>query len=241
MLVLICKLLFISCSCDCEAEDVFDLRIINCENEKGDLVDTGFLIDKYTYKIKLTYNEEFWSISICLHIGSIQNFTVVEIDPKVLLKCTEDIGKGNCNNGFITGFNQDVDFSPSTNVDDFFSSMSCVGVYKFSFDSKQAFFSLDRTVVSNQKANKHFSEEIIKLTRLNYFRKKLGIFGGGIKTSMFKFRFVYNARNCFNSSIFKKITFETEPFGFSLNKNGTLVLNKLKKLEKCGMRLGFNS
>ncbi|KAF7689879.1 hypothetical protein CDIK_2796 [Cucumispora dikerogammari] len=103
MLVLIFNLLFISYCCDCETEEMFDLRIINCDRffERGELLDTNILNHKCSFSIELFYEEPFWKINISLHIGFKENtYTRGTISDEEFTKCKENIVLGGYNENF---------------------------------------------------------------------------------------------------------------------------------------------
>ncbi|KAF7685091.1 hypothetical protein CDIK_4160 [Cucumispora dikerogammari] len=157
MLVLIVNLLSISSSCGCEGVELLNLRIINCEKDNGDLVDTGFLINKYTYKLKLTYNNQFWSISICLHIGIIPKATIAfDIISIELLKHTENIGKSVCNGDFVLCCDATKLINRRIDLNTIFDRDSIILVYSFEHKNKQSFFAHKSGVVSELQINKDF-------------------------------------------------------------------------------------
>ncbi|KAF7689120.1 hypothetical protein CDIK_2860 [Cucumispora dikerogammari] len=232
MLVLICDLLFISCSCDCEAEEMYDLRIVECVNEAGDLADTVFFSDKSSCSLKLLYYKNMFKFYICLHIGTVLNTEiVVRVKYGELLKCTENIVMGGCNNDFALKHSRD---DKQTSYKTYSSRTDPGFIFPYSFEHESILpYIMDSGKVKNiSKINKETYDDYILSTSINKFRKDLVINRNEIKTSVFKFRFMYRVyyEDHVNS---KDIAFETERFGFVLNEEGKLVLNKQKKLERC--------
>ncbi|KAF7699660.1 hypothetical protein CDIK_1081 [Cucumispora dikerogammari] len=239
MLVLIFNLLFISYCCDCETKEMFDLRIIHCGRgiQRGELLDTNFLNNKCSYSIGLFYVEPFWKINISLHVGFVENtYTGEGIRQAVLAKCKENI--------VLDGYNENFKLD---------SSIGCLfqcervsfrrneNCFIAKYEIKEIEWVKDganyEKLFKKARINKEKTAEILKSTKMNNFRKSLGISGAGIETSQFKFRFDLFARGE-NFVDCKKTTFETEQFGFGLNKDGTLVLNKPIKRKRCVKSLG---
>ncbi|KAF7694664.1 hypothetical protein CDIK_2054 [Cucumispora dikerogammari] len=141
-----------------------------------------------------------------------------------LVKCCEKIVIGDCNNVFLLENNDNMLFSPvgwnnKMEVED--------GLYHhFLFGreyTRPLFVSIYETFPKYQKTKTSMSESL-KLTRKKYFRKALGISGAGIITTGFKFIFELIVQDV-QYDTYKKITFETEPFGLNENADGDLVLN----------------
>ncbi|KAF7685035.1 hypothetical protein CDIK_4216 [Cucumispora dikerogammari] len=241
MLALIRNILFISCKCDCETKEILYLRIINCENGNGDLVDTGFLNNKSTYNLDFAYKQESCSVSICLHIGTLPILTLalgVSKPSLSLVKCTENIGKNGCDNDFIL-YPDNIFIDSTKHHGKIICWQGVFFVSKFEFKYHHSFFTNFSNGAGSTKTGKDFSSEIIKSTDLHYFRKPIGISGLETNTDVFKFRFVF-VWNGFFSNLFRKITFETEQFNFIVHNDGKLVLNKTIKHKRCGRCTVFN-
>ncbi|KAF7684831.1 hypothetical protein CDIK_4420, partial [Cucumispora dikerogammari] len=105
MLLLIFNLLSISNCCDCETEGMIDLTIINCRRQRGELLDTGFLNNKSSYRLALLYKESFWQINITLHVGIVENISIIDDIYNIeVSKCTENIVMGIYNKNFKLNF-----------------------------------------------------------------------------------------------------------------------------------------
>ncbi|KAF7685505.1 hypothetical protein CDIK_3746 [Cucumispora dikerogammari] len=240
MLALIRNILFISCKCDCDAKEILYLRIINCENENGDLIDTGFWKNWSSYNLDFAYKQESCSVFIYLHIGTLpiilaQNVSIPSLN---LVKCTENIGKNGCDNDFIL-YPDNICQDSTKHYGEFICLNGVFYVFNFEFKYHHSFFSNFWNGVASTETGKGFSGEIIQSTDLNCFSIPIGISGLETNTDVFKFRFLFVC-NDFFGNFFRKITFETELFNFNLHNDGKLVLNKTIKHKRCERCIVFN-
>ncbi|KAF7684876.1 hypothetical protein CDIK_4375, partial [Cucumispora dikerogammari] len=64
--------LYISYQTESSRNEKTNLKIINCVNKKGDLVDIVFFLSESSYQLTLLYNERCWGIYFDLYIRSLR-------------------------------------------------------------------------------------------------------------------------------------------------------------------------
>ncbi|KAF7694679.1 hypothetical protein CDIK_2039 [Cucumispora dikerogammari] len=241
MLDLIFNLLFISCPRVGKTGELFELRIINCEDSNGNLVDSGFRSNKSFCKLKLVYDKNFWSIYISLYIGILpHDLHVIHEKRPEMIKDTENIVMGRFDKGFLSGYDDFEFIWADRYVDKKIDQYGYVDEYVIVTKNIQSKIPFK---CHNDRAKKKIrsSVDLIKSTNLFYFRQFLGISGDKIEKTKFKFKFIYKVRHNIDfRSIFKTITFETEKFEFSANEDGTLRLTKTIKSKCCFNNLDLN-
>ncbi|KAF7685215.1 hypothetical protein CDIK_4036 [Cucumispora dikerogammari] len=223
MLNIIYNFLFIVCCGDPEIERL-QLRITDCIDEKRNLVDTGFINNKSSYTLQLSNIDQYWCLSLFLHIGEISETMECRSSNTKLVKCCEKIVIGDCNNVFLLENNDNMPFYPvgwnnKMEVEDNTNHHFLFGREY----TRPYFVSIYETFPKYQKTKSSMSESL-KSTRKKYFRKALGISGAGIITTEFKFIFELIVHDEQYDAL-KLITFETEPFGLNENAEGDLVIN----------------
>ncbi|KAF7697492.1 hypothetical protein CDIK_1679 [Cucumispora dikerogammari] len=210
-----------------------NLKIINCVNENGDLINTGFLRDESSYKIELSYSEFLWDITVFLNIGIIPyGWAGVTCDSIEFVKYNENMGNCGYDNGIVLKKVDDL----KTSSPHYFVNGEEENGYIISFQHRfwdtQPCISPNYNKFNNPPVHKGFCVECNKTTRTNYFRKTLGILNEKIDTTVFKFRIVCKVECWHNQTVFT-ITYETKRFRFSEDEEGNLVLKKARKVETC--------
>ncbi|KAF7685722.1 hypothetical protein CDIK_3529, partial [Cucumispora dikerogammari] len=119
-------------------------------------------------------------------------------------------------------------------------SGNCLSVtYELKHEGRSEDRAGSEKVIKKSRISKEKTAEFFKTTKMNNFRKALGISGKEIETSQFKLRFDLFFLGEYYGPC-KRITFETEKFGFRLNKDGILVLNNPIKSKSCVKCMGLN-
>ncbi|KAF7689937.1 hypothetical protein CDIK_2738 [Cucumispora dikerogammari] len=232
MFSLIYNLLYISYQTESSRNEKTNLKIINCVNKKGDLVDDFFLSES-SYQLTLLYDERCWVIYFDLYIRSLR-FEVQDIVSlsSEFVKYNENIGICGNVSGFVVFFDDDLNSHKgySANLEqtetDIINKETLS--YKWSYPCKTP----KKNLVYDQLVIEDSCLESDKTTRTNYIRKALGILKNRINVFVFKIRIICEViRRDQEQNVI--ITFETESFGFSEDEGGNLVLKKAKKLRSC--------
>ncbi|KAF7701585.1 hypothetical protein CDIK_0702 [Cucumispora dikerogammari] len=225
---------FLTINCDWYSidEEVFELRTIDCVHENGNSVDTGFISNKFYYKLDSSLFQESGSFDVHLCVGDIPlNMAVSECCVE-FAKYTTNINYVNYENGVILSSKtydnnaywkdkQIVHFELGNVFERLYTKMI------LNLNS-QPFSDIDQSAHNP----KDFTHESIKTKRIRETKKTLGLSGDKIETTVFKIKFQFTIFNNITSKEIN-ITLETEPFGFSENEEGFLIVNKQVKFKQC--------
>ncbi|KAF7696451.1 hypothetical protein CDIK_1870 [Cucumispora dikerogammari] len=233
MLILIFILSIISDHENILEEEHIDAKILECVDEKGNLVELPFTNKNITYKLNFYHEETRCILSLNLFINyTLNTYTLYAF--KQLVKCTDNIG--------MNSFKDDYGIRTNPYKD--------VYQLKYYFNTNKTNNNLiytveaiidTKTVARSRKYYKKYSDSMFpyinshgqnNLKPITQFRKELGIKGSIIKTTKFKFKF-----RLILSRLDKKgeitIYIETKPFNFNESEDGCFFLEKEVKHPRC--------
>ncbi|KAF7685038.1 hypothetical protein CDIK_4213 [Cucumispora dikerogammari] len=209
-----------------------NLKIINCVNDNGDLVDTDFFRSESSYELELSYSGGYWCISIFLYIVIFPcNLSKMRVNTQ-LHKYKENIVMSGYDNGFVLNY---VDRSNPNWVfeneikDDKNGKIAHV---KRMYWCTQTCILDNYNMFNNPAVHSDFCVECNKTTRTNYFRKTLGILNEKIATTEFKF-IIECQFTCWRLPRLYTITYETERFKFDDDEEGNFFIKKVLNIERC--------
>ncbi|KAF7689857.1 hypothetical protein CDIK_2819 [Cucumispora dikerogammari] len=210
-----------------------NLKIINCVNENGDLVDTNFFRNESSYELELSYNGEYWCIIVFLYIGFLpSNLSILTCDSSQFVKYRENIVMSGYDNGFVLN---NVDDLKTLSRDDYGTKEDKNGYiipFQHLYWCSQPCISHNYNKFNNPPVHSNFCVVCNKTTRTNHFRKTLGILKEKIATTVFKFTIGCQVA-CWGVPGFYTITYETARFKFDEDEEGNLIIKKVLNIERC--------
>ncbi|KAF7685967.1 hypothetical protein CDIK_3284 [Cucumispora dikerogammari] len=134
-----------------------------------------------------------------------------------MVKYTENIVMVCCDKNFILNYNGYKIIVPTKHINNIFNENDFFVMYKLAHKHKQSKYASICDIVFGLQTYKGSSVDLNKPIKILYLRRSLSISGDKIKKNKFKFTFVYKVVDIRFSDLFKKITFESEQFKFSVN------------------------
>ncbi|KAF7696431.1 hypothetical protein CDIK_1890 [Cucumispora dikerogammari] len=211
-----------------------NLKIINCVNENGDLVDDDFFANESSYELELSYNGEYWCINVFLYFGMF-SWNLIKMGVCTQLhKYQENIVMNGYDNGFVLNYVDDLKTNPRRENEIKGAKNGRIAHDKQLYWGPQPCISAKDNKFNNPAVHSDFCVECNKTTRTNYFRKTLGILKEKIATTVFKF--IIECRvtlSCRWEFEIYTITYETEQFRFDEDEDGNLIIKKVLNMERC--------
>ncbi|KAF7685093.1 hypothetical protein CDIK_4158, partial [Cucumispora dikerogammari] len=187
MLVLIYILSIISDQEKAFGEERLDVKITNCVDENGELVELPFIENGCIYTLNLCQKEEncFLSFDLIIKFSSLV-IIYKRITPQ-LVKCTENISLKSFHNDFV------VEFNNQSNIYNIKSDFSQDPYSESTIITQRVNIAFNSHYHDYRKEKCHSNDLCYcidcwnKSKSITQFRKELGIIGDKIKTTKFKF------------------------------------------------------
>ncbi|KAF7685085.1 hypothetical protein CDIK_4166 [Cucumispora dikerogammari] len=223
MMFLIYSLLTIFCTWNPSRAELRIVRIINCVDENGDLVDSKLITSMSRYSLYFVTSGTYWQLSVYLDFNSASHTLEIKESSSKLVKCTEEIIISNCDTGCLINVSNDKyittrQFFPRSKFKGEWYTANTEARIEFSLNNQPTCKGYSKTYKSKDLSTK--SKYGMEISRV---KSMLGISRNKIKTASFKVILTFVTRDR-NTQAVRKTTVETIPFYFSENEDGTVVL-----------------